>query len=220
MKKNGLRYQIGQINGWNEIAMQVNNVYIEQMKKLNEEEKEIKSDYDEEKMENFYQRKNELALKFIQAINNGEIKDENIGIIYLENDSEDMYWDKILIDINKAYDENRYVQYEDSFVILPPVIASMDEGDKALYDFLKSHIKEKYDAIGMRDQSDLEEWNSMTFSKNMFDWQLPTGDIQSEFRLNRRVEISNTDLEKYASIMENDERREISSDSNAKDEIA
>ncbi len=209
MKKNGLRYQIGQINGWNEIAMQVNNVYIEQMKKLNEEEKEIRSDYDEEKLENFYQRKNELALKFIQAINNGEIKDEDIGIIYLENDSEDMYWDKILIDINKAYDENRYVQYEDSFVILPPVIASMDEGNKALHDFLKSHIKEKYDAIGMMDQSDLEEWNSMTFSKNMFDWQLPTGDIQSEIRLNQRVEISNTDLEKYASIMENDERREI-----------
>ena len=33
MKKNGLRYQIGQISGWNEVAMQVNNAYIEQMRK-------------------------------------------------------------------------------------------------------------------------------------------------------------------------------------------
>ena len=209
MKKNGLRYQIGQISGWNEVAMQVNNAYIEQMRKLNEEEKEIQSNnYDEEKMEDFYQRKNELAIKFIQAINNGEIQDENIGIVYLENDIEDMYWDKILIDLNRAYSEDKYVQYEDSFVILPSVIESMDNGSNVLYEFLKSHIKEKYDGVRV-DQEDIEEWNSMEYSNDMFDWQRSTEDIQSPIELNMRTQNSDKDLEKYKEILPEEEKKSV-----------
>ena len=208
MKKNGLRYQIGQINGWNEVVMQVDNVFVEQMRRLNEEEKEIRRNYDEEKMEDFYQRKNELALKFIQAVNNGEIQDENIGIVYLENDLQDMYWDKILIDINRAYSEDRYVQYKDSFVILPPIIASMDNGEEILYDFLKSHVKEKYNGF-MMDEDDIEEWNSMQFSNSMFDWQLPIEDIQSTWELEVRTRNSEEDLEKYKEILPEEEAKKV-----------
>ena len=100
MEKN-LTYRIGKIPGWNDVAMEVDNPYINEMRELNKEERELLKEYDEDKMDAFYERKNALALKFMQAINNGEISSKNIGIIYLTSpsDYDTMYYDKLLINI-------------------------------------------------------------------------------------------------------------------------
>lgn len=195
MEKN-LTYRIGKIPGWNDVAMEVDNPYINEMRELNKEERELLKEYDEDKMDAFYERKNALALKFMQAINNGEISSKNIGIIYLTSpaDYNTMYYDKILINIQNQYRDNghEYSLDDDSFVILPPVIADMENGDKALYDFLSNHVKKSYYDID----------NSLDSEDHVFIWQnINPDDIKSNRQLQIAITMCEDDIEKYGQIM-------------------
>lgn len=192
----GLTYRIGKIPGWNDVAMEVDNPYIKEMRELNKEERELLKEYDEDKMDAFYERKNALALKFMQAINNGEISSQNIGIIYLTSpaDYNTMYYDEILINIQNQYRDNghEYSLDDDSFVILPPVIANMENGDKALYDFLANHVKKSY--------YDMD--NSLDSENHVFAWQnIKPGDIKSNRQLQETITTFENDIEKYGQIM-------------------
>lgn len=201
--KKGLTYRIGKIPGWNDIAMEVDNPYIKEMKALNKEERELYKNYDEEKMDAFYERKNNLALKFMQAINNGEISPQNIGIIYLSSPEnyDTMYYDTILINIQNQDRDNsqEYILEDgslavDGFVILPPVIADMENGDKTLYDFLSKHVR-KYDID-----------YSVGSTEHVFAWQnIQPVDIKSNRQLQEAITACEEDLEKYDAIMGKEE---------------
>lgn len=144
-EEGNLTYTIGEIPEFNAVKMQLINKYRNQFIELNNEERELRNNNDEnisERLQEFYERKNKVALEFIEKVNKGEIVDERLGIVYCDNSTDTCYYDKILIDLYNEYDPRKETDYNDCFVILPPVIAQMEGGIEQLYEFMDKHIKE------------------------------------------------------------------------------
>lgn len=144
-EEGNLTYTIGEIPEFNAVKMQLLNKYRNQFIELNNEERELRNNNDEnisERLQEFYERKNKVALEFIEEVNKGEIVDERLGIEYCDNSTDTCYYDKILIDLYNEYDPRKEIDYNDCFVILPPVIAQMEGGIEQLYEFMDKHIKD------------------------------------------------------------------------------
>ena len=71
--------------------------YLDEFKKLNQEEEQITNKINEAYMNNtdskefedelqkFYTRENEVAFNFIKDVNSGKVSDEKISIAYIDN---------------------------------------------------------------------------------------------------------------------------------------
>lgn len=190
---------------------QLLNKYIDQFIELNREERELRDNYDEnnsQELKEFYSKKNRIALNFLRAVNNGEISTETLGIWYLDNSRDTNYYDKILIDIKHEYDQWKRNSIDDCFVILPPVIAKMEDGIEQLYKFMDSHIKktiydieeEEFHFGGPFTWEDLEEIYS---SK-----QLEEAMREIEEQINKFENLENTDYYRENAKRRLDQARE------------
>lgn len=159
--------------------------YISRFIELNNEERELIEHKKYSNLEDFYDKKNEVADDFIEDVNNGIIDTSDVIITYLEQkyDTDTIYYDKIFIDLEE----------EGNFVILPPIAAL--EGRDKLYNFMSKHIDYtiKY---GQEYRGGPFPWSNVKSQKN--------NTITSRKEFNNYIKQCDYAIEKYAELLSDD----------------
>ena len=166
--------------------------YLSRFIELNNEERSLMENREDSEeydkvLADFYKKKNEVSLNYIKDVNDGIIDtcDVQIGYLDSEGNSDTIYYDKIFIDLGE----------DETFTVLPPVIAEMEYGTDELCHFMDNHI-------------DYTITKGTVYYGGPFPWS-NVGPRENNTFTSRKVfenyiEQSNYSVEKYAELLSRD----------------